>query len=68
MRVVGVSPGRIAAVTFTNKAAREMKTRVESVAGFGSDRLTIGTFHAFCARMLRQDGEALGLDRNLRDL
>ena len=64
MRVVGVSPGRIAAVTFTNKAAREMKTRVESVAGFGSDRLTIGTFHAFCARMLRQDGEALGLDRN----
>ena len=64
MRVVGVSPARIAAVTFTNKAAREMKTRVESVAGFGSDRLTIGTFHAFCARMLRQDGEALGLDRN----
>ena len=64
MRVVGVSPSRIAAVTFTNKAAREMKTRVESVAGFGSDRLTIGTFHAFCARMLRQDGEALGLDRN----
>ena len=64
MRVVGVSPGRIAAVTFTNKAAREMKTRVESVAGFGSERLTIGTFHAFCARMLRQDGEALGLDRN----
>ena len=64
MRVVGVSPGRIAAVTFTNKAAREMKTRVESVAGFGSERLTIGTFHAFCARMLRQDGEALGLDTN----
>ena len=64
MRVVGVSPARIAAVTFTNKAAREMKTRVESVAGFGSDRLTIGTFHAFCARMLRQDGEALGLDRS----
>ena len=64
MRVVGVSPGRIAAVTFTNKAAREMKTRVESVAAFGSERLTIGTFHAFCARILRQDGEALGLDRN----
>ena len=64
MRVVGVSPGRIAAVTFTNKAAREMKTRVESVAGFGSERLTIGTFHAFCARMLRWDGEILGLDTN----
>ena len=64
MRVVGVSPGRIAAVTFTNKAAREMKMRVESAAGFGSDRLTIRTFHAFCARMLRQDSESLGLDRN----
>ena len=64
MRVVGVSPGHIAAVTFTNKAAREMKTRVESVAGFGSERLTIGTFHAFCARMLRWDGETLGLDTN----
>ncbi len=64
MRVVGVSPGRIAAVTFTNKAAREMKTRVESIASFGAERLTIGTFHAFCARILRQDGETLGLDRN----
>ena len=64
MRVVGVSPGRIAAVTFTNKAAREMKMRVESVAGFGSERLTVATFHGMCSRILRQDGEALGLDRN----
>ena len=53
MRVVGVSPGRIAAVTFTNKAAREMKTRVESVAAFGSERLTIGNI----PRVLRQDAQ-----------
>ncbi len=64
LRVVGVSPGRIAAVTFTNKAAREMRARVESVASHEASRLSMGTFHAFCARTLRRDGEAVGLDRN----
>ena len=64
LQVVGVSPGRIAAVTFTNKAAREMRARVESVASYQAPRLSMGTFHAFCARALRQDGEAIGLDRN----
>ena len=64
MRVVGVSPGRIAALTFTNKAAREMKERIESIASHEAARLTVGTFHAFCARALRIDGEAIGLDRN----
>ena len=62
--VVGVYPSRIAAVTFTNKAAREMRARVDSVASYDAPRLTMGTFHAFCARTLRQDGEAIGLDRN----
>ena len=64
LNVVGVSPGRIAAVTFTNKAAREMRARVEDVASYQAPRLSMGTFHAFCARALRQDGEAIGLDRN----
>ncbi len=64
LRVVGLPPSRIAAVTFTNKAAREMKERIQTVAPYGSERLTVGTFHAFCAQMLRRDGEVVGLDRN----
>ena len=64
LRVVGLPPSRIAAVTFTNKAAREMKERIQAVSPYGSDRLTVGTFHAFCAQMLRRDGDAVGLDRN----
>ncbi len=64
LRVVGLPPSRIGAVTFTNKAAREMKERIRSVVAYGSDRLTVGTFHAFCAQILRRDGEAVGLDRS----
>ncbi|MCI0440702.1 MAG: UvrD-helicase domain-containing protein, partial [Chloroflexi bacterium] len=63
-RVVGVTPYRIAAVTFTNKAAREMRTRLAPMLGPGIEHLTVSTFHAFCAMVLRRDGEALKLDRN----
>jgi DNA helicase-2/ATP-dependent DNA helicase PcrA len=58
-----IAPYRIMAVTFTNKAAREMKTRLTDLIGEAGLRdLTIGTFHATCASILRRDGAAIGLD------
>lgn len=60
--VCGISPRRIMAVTFTNKAAREMMERLEKLLGHTSEALTLGTFHAICARILRQEGKAIGLD------
>jgi len=62
IRVVGVNPRRIMAVTFTNKAAREMEERLTRLASASVKDLTIGTFHAICARILRQDGKAIGID------
>ena len=62
IKVCGVSPGHIMAVTFTNKSAREMRTRLEQLLGQTSEALTIGTFHAICARILRREGNAIGLD------
>jgi len=58
----GVSPNNIIAVTFTNKAAREMKERLEQLLGQAVEALTLGTFHAICARILRREGKAIGLD------
>jgi DNA helicase-2/ATP-dependent DNA helicase PcrA len=64
VRVSEVSPYRIAAVTFTNKAAREMRDRLQRLVGARSDALTVGTFHAFCALLLRRDGSRIGLPSN----
>jgi DNA helicase-2/ATP-dependent DNA helicase PcrA len=57
-------PAEILAVTFTNKAAREMRTRVEQLLRFGATNLWMGTFHAIGARILRRDGSAAGIDRH----
>ena len=62
VRVVGISPRRILAVTFTNRAAREMKDRLQGLVGEGADRLSVGTFHSFCAGVLRRDGKHVGLE------
>ena len=62
IRVCGVSPFRIIAVTFTNKAAREMEERLQQLVGASVRDLTLGTFHAICARILRRDGKAMGVD------
>ena len=59
VRHLGVPAAALLAVTFTNKAAREMTARVESLLGAGRLQATLGTFHALCARMLRRETAAL---------
>ena len=56
-----VDPDRILAVTFTNKAAGEMKSRLERMVGSAARDLWVGTFHAMCVRILRRDGRRIGI-------
>lgn len=57
---MGVPPGNILALTFTNKAAKEMKHRIESVVGQDANRVWAGTFHSLFARILRTEAHRLG--------